>query len=101
MGRASAYGMLSVAGLCLAACAPVPVDVAERQCLAQVQSERPISGEIGMGAATGGFRTRAKVDVNLGLGGNYDPSARFDRCVYQKSGRMPTRPLYARTDWKG
>jgi len=101
MGRAAAYGMLSVAGLGLAACAPVPVEVAERQCLAQVRSEAPISGEVGMGATSDGFRTRTKVDVNIGLGGTYDPSARFDRCVYQKSGRMPTRPLYARTDWKG
>lgn len=102
MRAALAYGTLAVAGTILAACGPVPVEVAERQCLEQVRPKAPISGEAGMGVTSGGnFRSRVKVDFNLGVGGNTDPAAAFDACVYQRSGRMPTRPLYARTDWKG
>ena len=97
-----AYAMLA-AGLVLAGCAPVPVETAERQCLQQLRPKAPISGEAGMGVTSDGFRTKTEVEVNLGssIGGTTDPSAAFDACVYRKSGRMPTRPLYARTDWKG
>ncbi len=96
-----AYAMLA-AGVSLAACGPVPVEVAEEQCLRQLQPASPLSGEAAMGVTSdGNFRSKVELNVNLGYGGNRDPSAAFDACVYQKSGRMPTRPLYARTDWKG
>jgi len=101
MRAAGAYGAL-VAGLALAACAPIPVEQAEAQCLALVQPKAPLTGEAAMGVTSGGdFASKVELTVNLGSGGNADPSAVFDRCVYQKSGRMPTRPLYSRTDWKG
>ncbi|MBZ4023953.1 hypothetical protein CKO11_15995 [Rhodobacter sp. TJ_12] len=100
MARGWAYG-LAAAGVTLAACGPVPVEVAERQCLNQVRPTAPISGEARMGVTTEGFRSGTELTFNLGTGSQGDPSARFNACVKRKSGRMPTRPLYARTDWKG
>ena len=100
MARAWAYGLLA-AGLALAACAPVPVEVAERQCLAQLRPTAPISGEAVMGVTSEGALSKVDLTLNLGSGAIRDPSAAYDACVYRKSGRMPTRPLYARTDWKG
>lgn len=100
MARGVAYGLMAGA-LALAACGPVPVDVAERQCLAQVRPTAPITGEAIMGVTSDGLRSGAKVEFNLGAATQGDPSAAYNACVYQRSGRMPTRPLYARTDWKG
>jgi hypothetical protein len=87
--------------LALSACGPIPVDQAERQCVADAQRLRPVAGEAGAGFASGGRRSRARFDVTVSNRTGTDPSAAFDRCVYKKSGRMPTRPLYARTDWRG
>ncbi|MFT3689868.1 hypothetical protein [Paenirhodobacter sp.] len=84
----------------LSACGPVPVEQAERQCLARVQPVRPLEGEAGLGVTSSGPRTTAKVRINMGTYQG-DPAAAYDRCVYDRSGRMPTRPLYARTDWRG
>ncbi len=85
----------------LAGCGPVPVEQAEAQCFRQIAPEPPVSGEAGISMTSSGPRTTAKVRLNLGLRTQGDPSAAYDRCVYQRSGRMPTRPLYARTDWRG
>ncbi|PTV96053.1 hypothetical protein C8J27_103385 [Rhodobacter aestuarii] len=100
MARGWAYGF-TVAGVTLAACGPVPVEVAERQCLNEVRPVAPVSGEGAMGVTSEGFRSKMELTFTLGSGGQGDPSARYNACVKRKSGRMPTRPLYARTDWKG
>lgn len=98
MRAAPAYAVL-VAGLVPAACAPIPVQEAEAQCLRQVQPRNPISGEIGMGVTSdGNFATKVDVDVSLGALNGRDPSEVYARCVYNKSGRFPTRPLYSLTD---
>ncbi len=85
----------------LSACGPVPVQQAETECLTRVQSSRTVSGDMAMGASNHGVVSRGRVTLGLGTGAQGDPSAAFDRCVYDRSGRMPTRPLYARTDWRG
>ena len=100
MARPWAYGVVA-AGLALAGCGPVPVEVAERQCLAQTRAAAPVSGEAVMGITSEGLRSGVDLTFNLGSGAIRDPAAAYDACVYRKSGRMPTRPLYARTDWKG
>lgn len=87
--------------LTLAACGPMTVERAERLCFDRVNATRPLSGEAGLGMTSDGFRSRAKVRINLGTGMTGDPSAAYDRCVYDNTGRMPTRPLHARTDWRG
>ena len=101
MMRAGAFGLLAAGALALVACAPVPVHQAEEQCARLVMPKPPLSGEAGMGVTNNGFRSKTRVEINLGVSSGEDPSAAFDRCVYDRSGQMPTRPLYARTDWKG
>ena len=85
--------------LALAACGPVSVQQAERQCLERAKGARGPTGEITMGV--GGGKARGSVEV--GISSDYlmgrDPSALFDQCVYQKSGQPPSQPLYTRSDW--
>ncbi|WP_415184606.1 hypothetical protein [Phaeovulum sp.] len=86
----------------LAACGPIPLDRAEDQCLRQAElAERP-RGEVGVGINSSG---RAAGDLRLEVTSDYlmgrDPSEVYASCVYQKSGQLPSRPLYSRTDWKG
>ncbi|WP_417808493.1 hypothetical protein [Thioclava sp.] len=81
--------------LVVSACAPVPVETAERQCYTQYAPKAPISGEGRMGATTDGAYTKMELQLNLGGTAQGDASAAYDACVYRKSGRMPTRPLYS------
>jgi hypothetical protein len=92
LGRAMAVLALPLA---VSACAPVTVETAERQCYTQYASSAPISGEGRMGATTDGAYTKMKLQLNLGATVQGDASAAYDACVYRKSGRMPTRPLYS------
>ncbi|KEP69470.1 hypothetical protein FGG78_16840 [Thioclava sp. BHET1] len=95
MRFAPAYALVA-AGLSLAACAPVPVSLAERQCYTQFAPVRPLSGDARIGVSSdGGFESRTRVNVNLGANVQGDPSANYDACVYRKSGRMPSRPFYS------
>jgi hypothetical protein len=103
MAPRPAYALCAALAALLAACGPIPVEQAERQCLQQVQPRSPISGEVGIGVGSGG-RVLSNVDLDISVGaqlGTQDPAAIYDRCVYNKSGQPPTRPLYSRTDWKG
>jgi hypothetical protein len=88
--------------LAMAACGPVTLAQAERQCLARAYDASGPHGSVGVGVGDDG---KAKAKVSLGISSDYlmgrDPSAVYDQCVFQKSGQMPSQPLYARTDWKG
>ncbi|WP_050524167.1 hypothetical protein [Pseudorhodobacter wandonensis] len=88
--------------LAMAACGPVTLAQAERQCLARAYDASGPHGSVGVGVGGDG---KAKAKVSLGISSDYlmgrDPSAVYDQCVFQKSGQMPSQPLYARTDWKG
>ncbi|PFG62457.1 glycosyl transferase family 1 [Thioclava sp. ES.031] len=81
--------------MALAACGPIPVEQAEAQCYARYAPKSPVSGEAGMGVTNDGFRSNLKVELNVGTYVQGDPSSAYDTCVYRKSGRMPTRPLYS------
>jgi hypothetical protein len=88
--------------LALAACGPISVAEAERQCFERARLAQQPRGEISVGASSDG-RTAAGLDLNISsdflLG--RDPSAVYETCVMSKSGELPSRPLYARPDWKG
>ncbi len=88
-----AYGALAAA-LALAACAPVPVHLAERQCYERFAPKAPISGEAAMGVTSDGFRSNLEVNLSLGASVTGDPSAAYNRCVMDRSGQMPTRPYW-------
>lgn len=82
--------------LALAACGPVPLAQAERDCLADARlAERP-RGTVELGVGSGG-RRHAALDLEISadyLAGR-DPEKVWQSCVYSRSGQFPTRPYSA------
>lgn len=107
MTRARATWTLSAPLLAaLAGCGPVPVEQAERSCLRDAEmAQRPRgSVTVGVGAGSGGMRGsfgRVELDVSGDYLMGRDPSDVFDRCVVNRSGRMPTRSLAEQPGWRG
>ncbi|WP_376874733.1 hypothetical protein [Albirhodobacter sp. R86504] len=99
MRFAAAYGV-AVAGF-LAACGPVPVEQAEEICLRDAELAAAPRGEVGVGIGSGGARSTIKLELSGDYLTGRDPSQVYARCVSNKSGQLPTRPLTSRTDWKG
>jgi hypothetical protein len=84
----------------LSACGPIPVEQAEKECLNQARAARAPTGEISAGVtsdgnAVGGVEVNISSDFLLGR----DPSAVFDRCVVNRSGKLPSRPLALQPGW--
>lgn len=84
-----------------AACAPIPVDRAERACLSSARSARGPDTEMGVGVGSHGVRGGY---LQVGVSSDYimgrDPSQVFQECVLRRSGQMPTRALYEQPGWK-
>lgn len=97
MRRALALPVLAL----LAACGPVSVQQAERECFERARLAQHPRGLIAAGAGSGGVATRVELTVSSDYLQGRDPAALYDACVYQKSGQPPRQPLYSRTDWKG
>lgn len=93
---------LLVLPLVAAACGPMTVEQAERQCFERARLAAAPRGEVGFGVGSGG---RSAASIKLEVSSDYltgrDPSAVYESCVYQKSGQPPSRPLYSFPDWKG
>lgn len=85
----------------LVACAPIPVERAERECLATARGATGPHGTVGIGVGTGGPKAVLDVTISSDYLQGRDPAEVFNRCVVQKSGQRPTRPLYDYPDWKG
>lgn len=88
--------------LALGACGPMSVAEAEQQCFERARLAQQPRGEISVGVGSDGS-TAAGLELNVSsdfLTGR-DPSAVYESCVMSKSGEPPSRPLYARPDWKG
>lgn len=100
--RMSASAPLLLAGLLLAACGPITLAEAERQCFERARLAQQPRGELAVGMSSDG-RTAAGLEVEIS--GDYlmgrDPAAVYETCVVAKAGEPPSRPLYARPDWKG
>lgn len=89
--RAAAAVML----LSCAACGPVSVAQAERNC-AGTQGTAGLSGLARMGyASPGGLRSSLEIDLNTQSDTGRDLSAEYAACVYRQSGELPRRPLSA------
>ncbi len=88
--------------LLLAACGPISVQDAERQCFERARLAQQPRGEVAVGVGSGG---RAVGGFELTVTSDYltgrDPSAVYESCVVARSGEMPSRPLYERPDWRG
>lgn len=93
--------VMAPALLGLMACAPIPVDRAERACLASARDASGPRTEMGVGVGSHGVRGGY---VQVGIGSDYimgrDPSAVFQDCVLRRSGQMPSRPLYDQPGWR-
>lgn len=92
----------SLALALLTACGPISVAEAERQCFERARLAQQPRGAVTVGASSDG-RTSAGLELHVSsdfLTGK-DPSAVYETCVMAKTGQPPTRPLYARPDWKG
>ncbi|MDO8883768.1 MAG: hypothetical protein U0934_15895 [Pseudotabrizicola sp.] len=88
--------------LVLLACGPIPVAQAERECLQRARLAQQPRGEVGVGIGSDGrSRSSVKLEVSSDFIMGRDPSAVYDSCVYQKSGQVPSRPLYSFPEWKG
>ncbi|AGT09633.1 hypothetical protein [Paracoccus aminophilus] len=106
MVRAGISMFLAGAGaLMLSACAPqqIPVAQAEQLCLSSARDAAAgPRTEVGFGAGSHGFRGGF---ISVGLSGDSlmgrDPSDVYARCVLQRSGQMPSRPLYQQPGWGG
>lgn len=88
--------------LVLAACGPVSVAEAERQCYERARLAAQPRGMVSIGGTSTG---RVIGGLELSVSSDYiagkDPAAVYETCVISKSGEPPTRPLYDRPDWKG
>ncbi|MFP5480967.1 MAG: hypothetical protein ACLGIE_14975 [Alphaproteobacteria bacterium] len=86
----------------LAACGPMTLAEAERQCFERARLAQQPRGEFAVGVDSDG---RAGAGLELNISSDYlmgrDPAAVYETCVMAKAGEPPSRPLYARPDWKG
>lgn len=94
-------GMPILVLLGVAACGPISLAEAERQCFERARLAKQPRGEIMVGASSNGS-TAAGLDLQVSsdflLG--KDPAAVYDSCVMNKAGEPPSRPLYMRPDWR-
>ena len=88
----------------LAACGPVPVQQAERNCLDSARAATGPRGELSVGVGTDGHRVRPVTGISLSISSDAimgrDPADVFNNCVVRQSGQMPTRPLYDQPGWR-
>ncbi len=86
----------------LAACGPISVEDAERQCFDRARLAQQPRGEVAVGVDSNG---NAGAGLELTVTSDFltgrDPAAVYESCVMSKAGQMPSRPLYDRPDWKG
>lgn len=87
--------------LLLVACGPVSLEQAEKACFERARLAQQPRGTVGLGVNSNGQASGVlDVQVSTDFLQGRDPSAVYDQCVVQKSGKMPSRPLYSRADWK-
>ena len=88
--------------LVLAACGPVSLAEAERECFERARLAQQPRGEVAVGVGNGGRPVGAfEIEVTGDFLQGSDPAAVYDSCVMTRSGKAPSRPLFARPDWKG
>ena len=85
----------------LVACGPVSREQAERDCFGRARLAQQPRGEVGVGIdSEGRTHSSLKLQVSSDYIQGRDPAAVYDACVNQKSGQMPSQPLYTRPDWR-
>jgi hypothetical protein len=88
--------------LLLAACGPIPLAEAERQCVERARLAQQPRGEFAVGVGSDGRpSTELSVEVTSDFLAGNDPAAVYDSCVRQRAGQAPSRPLSAQPGWTG
>jgi len=87
--------------LALAACAPIPVERAEKMCLNDARLATGPRGTAGIGVTTDGPYATLDVTVTSDYLAGRDPAQVFAGCVRRRSGQPPNRPLYDQPAWRG
>lgn len=87
--------------LMLAACGPMTLAEAERQCFERARLAKQPRGEVFVGGGTNGAVAGLDVTISSDYLTGRDPSAVYESCVMSKVGEPPSLPLYSRPDWKG
>lgn len=81
--------------LMLAACGPISVQDAERQCFERARLAQQPRGEVAIGVnSDGSVGAGLDLTVTSDFLTGKDPAAVFESCVMAKSGEVPTRPFY-------
>lgn len=87
-------GMTLVALMSVTACGPIPVDVAERQCIEPAQLAQHPRGSVGIMADNHG---NVGTTFSIGISQDYiqgrDPDQVYASCVRGRSGQEPTVPF--------
>ena len=91
---------LALVGL-VAACGPITMAEAERQCFDRARLAQKPRGEAVIGVTSdrgvvGGLSLEISSDYVQGR----DPAVVYETCVVSKTGEPPSRPLFARADWQ-
>ena len=77
----------------LSACGPIPVEVAEQQCLEPAQLAQRPRGSVGIVAdSSGNVGTTFSIGISADYLAGKDPDQVYASCVYGRSGQNPTRP---------
>ena len=96
------HKLVLVSLICLSACGPISVADAERQCFERARLAQQPRGEVAFGISSDGtVGGGLTLDISSDYLAGRDPAVVYETCVVSKSGEPPTRPLYARPDWKG
>lgn len=89
------WGLLVVAVLC-AACGPVPLILAEQQCIKPAQLAQRPRGSFGIVAdSNGNVGTSLSIGVSSDFVQGRDPDVVYATCVQGRSGMPPSRPFSA------
>jgi hypothetical protein len=87
--------------LLLAACGPMTLAEAERQCVDRALLAKQPRGTVSFGVGSGG---KATTELDVTVSSDFllgrDPSAVFDSCVMAKAGELPSRPLMQQPGWR-
>ena len=78
--------------LLLTACGPISPERAARECEERAQKAKGVSGQVRVGAGTGGVKTGIDLAVTTDFLRGRDPEEVYIQCVQTKTGQAPYRP---------
>ena len=89
---------LGVLLLC-SACGPVPLPVAEQQCIATARLAQRPRGSVGIGAdSQGNIASNLSISISSDYIQGRDPDQVYASCVQSRSGLYPSRPFSSLPD---